>query len=111
MLFPSELDDYEHDTIFLNDPERVVHVLPHPSSSEEYKEVKVLSTWRPGKNLGSGSFGTVRLEEKQVHKPGDKVELRAVKVLSKKKLEDKEVDYRKELLALTKFTRPKAGTV
>lgn len=61
--------------------------------------------------LGVGTFGIVRLEELVDEDDGDKKkqnrQRRAVKVLYKPFMQRTRIDYKKELLALTKFSRSK----
>ena len=61
--------------------------------------------------MGAGTFGIVRLEElvdeQGGNKNGQAVQRRAVKLLQKHFMNRTQIDYKKELLALTKFSRSK----
>jgi hypothetical protein len=61
--------------------------------------------------LGCGHIWDLRLEELVDEKDGDEngqtVQRRAVKLLQKHFMHRSQIDYQKELLALTKFSRSK----
>lgn len=67
--------------------------------------VEKWSPWKP--ELGCSPFGTVRLEERVYGNNETEKEYRAVKKLHKVHLKRMNIDYRKKMIALTKFTRPK----
>jgi hypothetical protein len=74
--------------------------------------VAIVHKWIPQKPyLGVGTFGIVRLEELVDEEDGDKKrqsrQRRAVKLLHKPFMQRTCIDYKKELLALTKFSRSK----
>ena len=53
--------------------------------------------------VGEGSFGKVWKEIQ--NDPGDAQEVRAVKVIEKERMKRFRIDFKKELLALTKLTK------
>jgi hypothetical protein len=96
-----DLNDYKLEATFLNDG-CVLHKSYQSDVARGIRKVAVHERWTPQKPaLGSGSFGVVRLETKA---DGGQ---RAVKELHKPQMQRFNVDYKKELLALTKFSRAK----
>lgn len=77
------------------------HIQYRADRSRGLRKERVEKTWHRRKEIGRGSSGTVWLE---VYGHDDVVEERAVKVISKSSLKHVSVDYKKELLALTKFS-------
>jgi hypothetical protein len=101
-----DLDDYKLEVSFEKDPECVLHTKYISDRARGIRRVSVVQTWRPQKPaLGAGMFGSVRLETCQ-DSTGE-VEHRAVKKLRKMHLDRMKIDFRKELIALTKFSRQK----
>lgn len=62
---------------------------------------------REKKLLGVGTFGMVRLERCKSNDGQGEELCRAVKQMHKSHLERLKIDYKKELIALTKFSRSK----
>ncbi|RFU24744.1 hypothetical protein B7463_g11592, partial [Scytalidium lignicola] len=110
MSLTEDLDDYKLDSEFQFEPEIILHRSYHADRGRGRHRVVVEEKWVPQKPpLGAGSFGIVRLERRQdVDGGGGKYESRAVKQPRKFDLTRMRVDFRKELLALTKFSRTKA---
>lgn len=99
----ADLDDYKIDTTFHKNPDYVVHTLQTADWARGQKRKIVKEKWvAQDEILGSGTFGTVRLEERV-----DGKVTRAVKQLWKFQMARLNIDYKKELLALTKFSRSK----
>ncbi len=63
------------------------------------RKVTVQKKWRRKKKLGQGGFGSVWLEEEQ---DGS---LRAVKEIPQQDPSQSDIDYKRELLAMAKFSR------
>jgi len=105
-----DLDDYKLETTFQRDPVCVLHTSYKSDRARGIRRVAIVDKWVPQKPaLGTGTFGTVRLE-KFVNAPdGTKRTERAVKQLHKMQLAQLNVDYKKELIALTKFSRSKVS--
>jgi hypothetical protein len=61
--------------------------------------------WKRGRNLGTGSFGTVWLEKLIVENGEEKY--RAVKEIRKGMQRSKAIDYSRELEAIAKFSHQK----
>jgi hypothetical protein len=89
------LDDYKLDTTF--NRTYVTHKTDGRSESEQ--------RWSFGRQIGFGTFGNVFLQEETLSKlaSSKKPELRAVKEISKFKIEKYEIEYMRELEALMKF--------
>ncbi|KAI9778689.1 MAG: hypothetical protein M1839_007920 [Geoglossum umbratile] len=66
------------------------------------RKEKVERRWYRTQCIGRGTFGIVWLEVKEEN---DGVEKRAVKVIEKNGMQHLRVDYKKELLALSKFSK------
>ncbi|AEO68182.1 uncharacterized protein THITE_2117605 [Thermothielavioides terrestris NRRL 8126] len=84
----------------------VRHSFPRRGRLGREWKVVVTETWKRKARLGSGGFGTVWLEECQEPASGSSPRCRAVKEImvgSKSNL-----DYARELLAIAKFSHPKA---
>ncbi|KAK0705435.1 kinase-like domain-containing protein [Lasiosphaeris hirsuta] len=80
---------------------RHVSYTSNPSTGE--RSIKVEEIWRRTQSLGNGTFGSVWLEE--LLSGNTPVRLRAVKRISKKE-KWAAVDYRRELEAMAKFSKP-----
>jgi hypothetical protein len=106
-----DLDDYKLNTEFYTRPDIVSHTSYRTDWAHGKSRVAVEERWAPQKPaLGAGSFGVVRLERRQNADVETKYRERAVKQLRKFDLARMKVDFRKELEALTKFSRSKVGT-
>jgi len=100
------VDDCKLDTVFLPNETSFQHRRPlisgRPSTRQRFKT----ETWERVKCLGQGGFGSVWLEENKDASQGR--QLRAVKQLPKKATgRSAQVDYGRELEAITKFSREK----
>ena len=105
-----DLDDYKLQTEFRTRPNIVVHRSYRADWGHGRRRVVVEEEWAPQKPaLGAGSFGTVRLERRQNVDGETQYKDRAVKQLRKIDMARMKVDFRKELLALTKFSRSKVS--
>jgi hypothetical protein len=112
MSLADDLSDDKFETTIQKNPERVFHVEYTSDLARGLKKVAVVKKWSPQRHLGAGSFGTVRLEqlEDDSGKSGrDSGVYRAVKILDKIQLARLKIDYKKELHALSKFSKPKVG--
>lgn len=110
MSSSKDLNDYKLETKFESEPKCVIHKYYKVDRSRGFRKAEVFEKWTAqGEVLGGGTFGTVRLETRL---SGDNVSdrsERAVKQMYKWQMSRLEVDFRKELLALTKFSRSKVG--
>jgi hypothetical protein len=108
-----DLNDYKLETTFEYNPNYVIHTSYKSDRARGIRKVAVVKRWAPQKpDLGAGTFGTVRLEnllDIQDH-DGTIVTQRAVKQLYKPQMARTNIDYKKELIALSKFSRSKVGT-
>ena len=84
-------------TEFFSD--HVRHTTFHSDASRGRRRVAVVKSWRRGRELGRGQFGTVFLE---TSKEG---ECRAVKEIAKDK--HSKIDYKRELMAMAILAEPK----
>lgn len=107
-----DLNDYKLETQFEKDPDSIVHTFYKSNRARGLRKVVVKERWYPEEvELGAGTFGTVRLEKRFLDRQQKNVARRAVKHLNKLQLERKNIDYKKELIALTKFSRSKVGSM
>jgi hypothetical protein len=112
MSLLDDLNDYKLETSFRNDPQCILHTSYRADRARGISKIAVVHKWVPQKPyLGVGTFGIVRLEELVDEEGGDKnrqsIQRRAVKLLHKPFMQRTRIDYKKELLALTKFSRAK----
>lgn len=96
---PSLAEHYKLDAQIYSD--HTVHI-------RKVLRVEEREMWKHVKKIGWGSFGTVWLQEKMSEMAGHR-EQRAVKVLEKGKMKQMNIDYMKELEALTEFRMPKVS--
>lgn len=82
--------------------ECTIHTQFHTDRARGIRKKKVEKKWLRKREIGRGSSGTVWLE---VSGDDDIFEERAVKIIGKSVIKQLEVDYKKELLALTKFSK------
>jgi len=113
MSLPDDLKDYKLATEFQTDPDVILHRSYRADWARGRQKVLVVEKWAPQKPpLGAGSFGTVRLEKRLDANNHKEHTYRAVKQLRKSDMTRLRIDYRKELVALTKFSRAKVrGTL
>ncbi|KAE8441992.1 hypothetical protein EG329_004118 [Mollisiaceae sp. DMI_Dod_QoI] len=103
-----DLDDYKLETSFQKDPECILHTSYKLDRARGIQKVAIVDKWVPQKpSLGAGTFGTVRLEKCFSAGDGTKPSHRAAKQLNKMHMSRMKIDYKKELIALTKFSRSK----
>lgn len=105
MALPLSWDLIEHfrqDAVVAK--ECTTHIQYYTDRARGIRREKVEKKWFRKKEIGRGSSGTVWLE---VSGDDDVVEERAVKIISKSFMKQLNVDYKKELLALTKFSKQK----
>jgi hypothetical protein len=91
-------------------PKFVLHTSYRTDRALGLRRVAVVEKWLPQTpNLGVGGFGVVRLEklDNSMTKAASEHKHRAVKRLYKPQIQSRNIDYKKELLALMKFSRPK----
>lgn len=106
----NDLDDYKLHTEFRTNPNILLHRSYCADWAHGRSRVVVQEEWAPQKlPLGVGQFGVVRLEQRRTSDGDTSTEYkeRAVKQLRKIDLDRMRVDFRKELQALTKFSRSK----
>ena len=104
----NDLDDYKFTTEFQTNPNLVLHRSYKADWGRGRPRVAVVQKWAPQEPpLGAGSLGTVRLETLLGGNGDTKNTYRAVKQLRKMDLKRMKIDFHKELLALTKFSRSK----
>src|SRR6266566_5397439 len=84
----------------------VRHTFRRRGESGKNWKVEVAETWTRERRLGSGSFETVWLEKCQEPASKDGPRVRAVKEICIEP--GSGVDYNRELLAIAKFSHPKA---
>jgi hypothetical protein len=104
-----DLDDYKLETTFQGYPQPniILHTSYRADRARGIRKVAVVDQWAHQKpELGVGTFGTVRLEKKLNNRDEGQT-FRAVKQLQKSQMARLRIDYRKELIALTKFSRSK----
>jgi hypothetical protein len=83
-------------------PEHTLHVTYKTNRARGLRE-KNVKQWKRMESIGEGSFGQVWRE---LHgQPGGTEEVRAVKVIEKNRMRACRVDFKKELLALAKFSK------
>lgn len=99
----SDLDHYKIETDILGDGNEVVSYDYVTSSALGLRRVKREQRWCRVAKIGQGSSSDVWLEIQK----GNSESKRAVKSISKRRLLENKVDYRRELKALTEFSKPK----
>lgn len=99
----SDFDHYKIETDILGDGNEVVNYEYVTNAGLGLRNAKFEQRWYRQADIGQGSPSDVWLEV-QRDNPETK---RAVKVISKKKLLEINVDYTRELKALTEFSKPK----
>lgn len=95
------LDHFRQEAIVTE--QHTTHIELRTYRSQGRRQVQVETRWIRDKIIGSGAFGDVWLESRQ--KEDDVRAMRAVKVISKHRMQDCNIDYKKELLALAKFSK------
>lgn len=90
----SKVDRYKLETTF--DGDYVTHTIHKSNLGMAQRTIEVKERWKRTKDIGSGSFGVVWLEEQE----GGGGHLRAVKKIARN---FKGVDYSRELATLAKL--------
>ena len=99
----SDIDHYNIETEILEGENEVVSYEYVTNVGLGLRNAKFKRTWYRQANLGQGSSSDVWLEIQKE----DSESKRAVKAISKRRLLENKVDYRRELKALTEFSKPK----
>ena len=99
----SDLEHYEIETEILKDGNEVVNYEYITDARLGLRNAKVELRWYRQANIGQGSSSDVWLEVQR----GNPEAKRAVKAISKRRLLENNVDYKRELKALTEFSKPK----
>lgn len=94
-----DLDDYKLDTIWHQDPSHVVHISFEGDRHHRGRKVRFENKWYRQRELGVGSCGSVHLENTEDGRE------RAVKSIQKSLAERLKIDYRRELAALSTFSK------
>ena len=86
-------------------PEYTVHIYTESGLTVRERAILREEYWKRQRNVGSGSYGSVWLE--QCVKGRGEVEVRAVKQVVKSLHGSKQIDYNRELEAISKFSHRK----
>ena len=84
--------------------ECITHIEYRACRARGIRKEKVEKRWYRERTIGHGAFGRVWLE---VTREDDDVQKRALKIIDKSRMLSLNVDYKKELLALLKFSKTK----
>jgi WD40 repeat protein len=84
--------------------ECITHIEYRACRARGMRKEKVERRWYRERTIGHGAFGRVWLE---VSREDGDVQKRALKIIDKSRMLDLDVDYKKELLALAKFSKDK----
>lgn len=85
-------------------PGEIRHISYHSDPDIGKRMIEDEEIWHTKRNLGEGGFGTVWLQKRVSHNGPKKPSFRAVKVLDKS---GKSANmYKKELMAMAKFSKP-----
>lgn len=84
-------------------PEHTLHITYKTDRSRGEREI-IEKQWKRMESIGEGAFGQVWRELH--HRQDGYQEVRAVKVITKQRIRAHHVDFKKELLALAKFSKP-----
>ncbi len=103
MPFLSDLDHYKIETEILEDGNEVVSYEYVTNVGLGLRNAKFEQRWYRQANIGQGSSSDVWLEIQR----GNVESKRAVKAISKRRLLESNVDYTRELKALTELSKPK----
>jgi hypothetical protein len=96
-----DLDDYKLDTTWGQDPCHVIHASFEGDRRHGGRKVRVENKWYWQRELGVGSCGIVHLE---ATKDGQE---RAVKSIRKTLVDRLRINYRRELVAISTFSKAK----
>jgi hypothetical protein len=100
-VMDDDLDDYKLDTIWHHDPSHVVHISSERVSRHRGGKARVENKWYRQRELGVGSCGVVHLETTEDGRE------RAVKSIRRSLAEKLKIDYRRELAAISTFSKAK----
>ena len=96
------IDHYKLDVQF--HPDHTRHVSYASDRARRLRKDRLEKKWYRVKRLGRGGYSVVWLE---IERESESSSERAVKEVPKKGFAGSHIDYRKELLALAKFSNPK----
>lgn len=96
-----DLDDYKLATTWHQDPSHVVHVSFQRDRRHRGRKVRVENKWYRQREIGVGSCSVVHLETTEDGRE------RAVKCIRKSLAEWLKIDYRRELAAISTFSKAK----
>jgi hypothetical protein len=96
-----DLDDYKLDTTWGQDPSHVVHISFSRDRRHRGRKVRVENKWYQQRELGVGYCSVVHLE---ITEDGQE---RAVKSIRKSLAAKLRIDYRRELMAISTFSKAK----
>jgi hypothetical protein len=100
-----DLDDYKLDTTWGQDPSCVFHTSFERDRRHGGRKLRVESKWYRKREIGVGSCGVVHLE---ATKSGQE---RAVKSIRKSLANRLRIDYRRELAAISTFSKAKVDPI
>jgi hypothetical protein len=87
-------------------PDHIRYISHKSDITTGRRKIRIEERWRWTKKIGQGSFGTVWLEERiDGETSGTTKEQRAVKAVYKSSCSLGNIDYRRELLTMAKFSR------
>jgi hypothetical protein len=89
-------------------PEYTLHVTYKIDRGRGERE-RIEKQWKRMESIGEGAFGQVWRELH--HRQDGHQEIRAVKILSKQRIRAYNVDFKKELVALAKFSKPEVPQI
>jgi hypothetical protein len=96
-----DLDDYKLETTWHQDPSHVVHISFERDYHHRGRKVRFENKWYRQRELDIGSFGIVHLENTEDGRE------RAVKSIRRSQAELLKIDYRRELAAISTFSKAK----
>jgi hypothetical protein len=89
-------------------PECTTHVSYRPNLDGGARE-RIEEKWMRMEVIGEGAFGEVWREAHEQQQLGKGPRVRAVKCIPKRRMEAWNVDFKKELLAMAKFSKDKVS--
>jgi hypothetical protein len=98
-----DLDDYKLDTTWGEDPSHVVHTSFDGDRRHGGRKIRIGDKWYRQRELGVGSCGVVHLETTEDGRE------RAVKSIRKSLAARLRIDYRRELAAISTFSKAKVN--
>lgn len=100
-----DLDDYKLDTTWGQDSSYVVHASFERDRRHGGRKVRVENKWFRHRELGVGSFSVVHFETTEDGRE------RAVKTIRKSVAARLRIDYRRELAAISTFSKAKVTVI